>query len=86
MTTPNDKFKIIETAPEFTISPTGSYSSASLKIVYQFTSKNPTTGSTVISSGILGCNAPVQVTSGSGGGGSSWSGGGHNVIAPQPDY
>ena len=65
----SDKFKIIQTAPEFAYSNIGSYSSGSFKNSYQFTSKNPITGSTVITSGILGCNAPVQV---SGGSGNSW--------------
>ena len=56
MTTPNDKFKIIETAPEFAIGSTGSYSSTSLKILNIFKSRNPLTGSTIITSGILGSN------------------------------
>jgi hypothetical protein len=60
-TAPNDKFKIIQTYPDFAISGTGSYGFDSFKISYQFTSKDPVTGSTVIASGILGSNAPVQV-------------------------
>ena len=55
-TAPNDKFKVIETAPIFAYSPTGSYSSASFKSAYVLKFKNPDTGSTVITSGIVGSN------------------------------
>lgn len=41
MTTPNDKFKIIETSPEFAYSPTGSYSALSFKSAYVLKFKNP---------------------------------------------
>ena len=53
---PNDKFKIIETAPTFAVASVGSYSSESFKIVYNLKFKDPVTRSTVITSGILGSN------------------------------
>jgi len=56
MTTPNDKFKVIETAPIFAYSPTGSYSSTSFKSVYVLKFKNPDTKSVIKTSGLLGCN------------------------------
>ena len=55
-TAPNDKFKIIENAPIFEIAPTGSYSALSFKNAYVLKFKDPDSGSTVITSGILGCN------------------------------
>jgi hypothetical protein len=48
------KFKIIETAPLFAIGSTGSYAFDSLKIIDILKSRNPLTGSTVITSGIVG--------------------------------
>ena len=58
-----DKFKIIETAPFFKIASTGSYDSKSFKNVFKLKSKNPLTGSTVITSGILNCNLKTVPTS-----------------------
>jgi len=54
--TANDKFKVIETAPIFAYSPTGSYSSTSFKSAYVLKFKDPATHSTVVTSGILGNN------------------------------
>jgi len=56
MTTPNDKFKVIETAPLFEIGSTGSYGFDSLKIINILKSRNPLTGSTVITWNL---NTPV---------------------------
>lgn len=61
MTTPNDKFKLIETAPEFAYSPTGSYTALSFKSAYVLKFKNPESGSTVITSGIVGSNSIISV-------------------------
>ena len=58
-TAPNDKFKIIQTAPEFAYADTGSYSFDSFKNSFKSTSKKPLTGSTVLTSGIINSNAPV---------------------------
>ena len=52
--------KSFDTAPEFEIAPVGSYSSGSFKNAFQITSKNPTTGSTVITSGIVGSNSIIS--------------------------
>jgi len=61
MSTPIDKFKIIETAPFFEISPTGSYSSVNsgFKSAYVLKFKDPNTKNVIRTSGIVGNNSKV---------------------------
>lgn len=60
MSNSNDKFKVDETAPIFTIAPTGSYGGvdSGIKSAYRIKSKDPVTKSVIVSSGILGNNFP----------------------------
>ena len=58
MSNANDKFKIEETAPIFSIAPTGSYGgiNSGIKSAYRIKSKDPQTGNTIKSSGIINSN------------------------------